>query len=245
MSETPTSKPDVPASAPAPKGTFDLEPLADPVAASPKSAGAAKLSAEPILDDFDEDADFDKVPEAETPRAPRVTPDSARAASPAEAFVKPGMGEPKPILIAGASAALVAAALSAWLGELSWYKSFILSLNHSALFTLAGVCAIAFAARMCEGPLGRVELAAARMLLAVALVQGILALNIPIPATGRVDETGLALATYALATMILFRRHRHQWMMMAGTHLALCILLWVILAIESWGAAPTVVLKTQ
>ena len=210
------------------KPVYDLAPDAPPPDRTPK------IEAPGLTDDFDEDADFDTVPGV-TPPARTV---AAAAPVPEDPFVKAGLGSAQTIAALGVVALVGAAVLAASLGTQPWYKSVVLSIYLTALQTLAGVGAVVFAARMAEKPLGQLELAAARMLLAVAAARCFLPVAYNVPYTGRVLEGLSVIATYALITFVLFRLPRQHWFVMTATHAALLVVLWLGGAIQVWASTP-------
>lgn len=211
------------------KNVYDLAPDAP----APEAARTPRIEAPGLTDDFDEDADFDTVPGVVPPAARVVKP-------PVETFVKPGWGSAQTVAALGVVAAIGATVLAASLGMQPWYKSAVLSVYLTSLQTLAGVGAVVFAARMAEKPLGPLEVAAARMLFAVAAARCFLPVAYNVPYTGRVLEGLSVIATYALVTMVLFRLPRQHWFVMTATHAALLVVLWLGGAIQVWASGPIV-----
>ena len=235
---TPTPTPDPttspttpPAASPAgdDKAGYELAPDT-PVRGTPiDKPGMPKLNAPGLTDDFDEDADFDDVPGLPKPAAPKV-----KELEP-DGFIKTGWGSAQTIAALGVVATIGAAVLAASLGTQPWFKSVVLSLYLTGLQTLAGVGAVVFAARMAEKTLGPVELAAARMLLAVAAARCLLPVAYNVPYTGRVLEGLSVIGVYVLITFVLFRLPRHQWFVMVATHSVLIVALWAGSAVEFWA----------
>lgn len=208
---------------------YDLAPDVTPSGATPRAKVVAKIDAPGITDDFDEDADFDDVPGLPKPAVPKAkepTPDG---------FVKTGWGSAQTIAALGVVATIGAAVLAASLGTQPWIKSVVLSLYLTGLQTLAGVGAVVFAARMAEKTLGPLELAAARMLLAVAAARCFLPVAYNVPYTGRVLEGLSVIGMYVIVTFVLFRLPRQHWFVMAASHAALLIVLWLGSSIEFWA----------
>jgi hypothetical protein len=184
-----------------------------------------------LTDDFDEDADFDHdpaMPKAPAPPAPRPK---------ADVFVRPGMGNAQVVGTLGVVAAVLATVLAASLGQGPWYKAVVISLYETGVQTLAGVVAVLFAARMVEKPLGSPELAAARMLLAVATARAILPLSFGVPGTGRFLEGLAVLGVYVALTWALFRLPRPAWFVMVAGHAILVVALWLGSSIEVWAGS--------
>lgn len=211
-------------------------------AVEPESAGVPKLDAPPILEGEDPSADFDVTPGGEsragTGSASGVKVD-AKASGALESkppFVKEGMGSPRNVAIAGGIALAAAAVLAIVYHELPWYKAVPLTVYNTLAHTAAGVAAVVLAARLAERPLGRVELSAARMLLAVAATTAVFTPNYELPYTGRVDEVVLALAVYAGVTFTLFRFSWRDWQIVAGSHAVMSVLIWIGQGLYAWVA---------
>jgi hypothetical protein len=243
-SPTPTPDPSILPTKPAEgvdKPGYDLAPddpprpprIPTPPAKSPT------LDAAGLTDDFDEGADFDH--DASAPPAAPAKPAAAKQApadADANAFVRPGLGSAQTIGTLAVAVAVLAIVLAAALGTQPWYKSAVHAAYLTAVQTLAGLVAVVFAARMAEKPLGQPDLALARMLLAVAAARCMLPLTFGVPYTGRFLEALSAFGLYALVTILLFRVNRHHWLIMAGAHAALVLLLWIGSSIEIWASTP-------
>jgi hypothetical protein len=226
-STNPASASPTPPAAPAGSDKVGYE-LAPDAPASDK-ARAAKIEAPGLTVDFDEDADFDDVPGIPKPAAPK-----AKEPAP-DGFVKTGWGSAQTIAALGVVATIGAAILAATLGTQPWLKAVVLSLYLTAIQTLAGIGAVVFAARMAEKTLGPLELAAARMLLAVAAARCFLPLAYNVPYTGRVLEGLSVIGTYLIISFVLFRLPRQHWFVMAASHAGLLIVLWLGSSIEFWA----------
>lgn len=226
---TPPTPPTPPTSPAAPGAgawsVYDLAPV-NPAEDKPR---APKIEAVGLTDDFDEDADFDDVPGLPPPA-------TKRAKEPAiDGFVRTGWGSAQTLAALGVVATIGAVVLAATLGTQPWLKSVVLSLYHTSVQTLAGVGAVVFAARMAEKTLGPLELAAARMLLAVAAARCFLPVAYNVPYTGRVLEGLSVIGIYVLITFVLFRLPRQHWFVMAASHATLLIVLWLGSSIEFWA----------
>lgn len=218
---------------PQPKPTFDLAPEPPPpppgstpvtpvTPATPPTPKPA-ITAPGLTEGFDEDADFESDPEVERALGKRPeTPRGAESAPPEEAFIQPGLGEPQVIALIGAGVLLSAVIAAAIRAPSLWWVHGMLAAYAGLLHAGTGVGALAIGARLAEKPLGRWDLGAARMLMAVALFQ--LVFHIPIPAQiwlGPVAAAGV----YAAATMTLFRLPVQQWFTVAASHLGIWMLI--------------------
>jgi hypothetical protein len=152
---------------------YELAPEAPSAAPTP-----ANLNKPPLLDDFEEDADFSKDPEVEA--ALKGKPVKARVAAEGEAgavepagepFVKPGFGDERVWGLVGAVllvATLIAEAVTTRHGTLPTVATVLLMLYKVLVHTATGVIAVWVAAVLSDQRLGRMELAAGRMFAAVA-----------------------------------------------------------------------------
>jgi hypothetical protein len=221
------------------KPGYDLapdDPPLPPRIPPPPAGKAPTLDAPGLTDDFDEDADFDHDPAAAAPKAVPIKPPAPRVSP--DAFVRPGLGSAQTIGTLAVAVAVLAIVLAAALGTQPWYKSAVHAAYLTAVQTLAGLVAVVFAARLAEKPLGEPDLALARMLLAVAAARCMLPLTFGVPYTGRFLEALSAFGLYAVVTIVLFRVPRHHWLIMAGAHAALVLLLWIGSSIEIWASTP-------
>jgi hypothetical protein len=231
----PASLPTKPAEG-ADKPGYDLAPHDPPLPPripSPPPKAVA-LDAPGLTDDFEEDTDFDHDPSAPVKPAPARKPKPADA----NAFVRTGLGSAQTIGTLAVAVAILAIVLAASLGTQPWYKSAVHAAYLTAVQTLAGLVAVVFAARLAEKPLGETDLALARMALAVAAARCMLPLTFGVPYTGRFLEALSAFGLYAAVTLILFRLPRHHWLIMAGAHAGLVLLLWIGSSIEIWASTP-------
>ena len=210
-------------------------------AVEPESAGVPKLDAPPILEGEDPSADFDATPGGGSGSQSGVKAESkvSGASESKPPFVKEGMGSPRNVAIAGGIALAAAAVLAIVYHELPWYKAVPLTVYNTLAHTAAGVAAVVLAARLAERPLGRVELSAARMLLAVAATTAVFTPNYELPYTGRVDEVVLALAVYAGVTFTLFRFSWRDWQIVAGSHAVMSVLIWIGQGLYAWVATQS------
>lgn len=157
-------------------------------------------------------------------------------------FVRPGrLGWRAPTLIGGG--ALVAAAV------LSGVYAPGRPIGHSAATLLfgpvnigIGVAAVAITARLMQQRLGRIELAGARMLLAVGLMTLLFyigqALNAP-SAVRFLAGAGLGAGLYYLVVWWSFSLNRTVAMLLSLLHLSMWIIFLGLLQLNAWLATPT------
>lgn len=225
-----------PGSAPAPgqpaKDTFELapedpaappstfRPAATPAGGTPKPA----ITAPGLTEGFDEDADFEHDPEVDRAmgKGTAFAPRDADLTAIDDPFIKPGMGEAQIIALIGAGV-LLSAFITAWIVAPSrgWAHA-LLTAYSTLLHTGTGVGALMVAALLAEKKLGKWELGAARMLLAVALFQ--LVFHIPFPAKVWLAPLA-AVAAYSGATLGLFRLPFQQWFIVAVSHFGIWIVI--------------------
>jgi hypothetical protein len=153
-----------------------------PKAAEPSEGGKARIEAAPLLEGFEEDADFDRDPELEAkitgrPRPLVGAPEPALPQWPE--FVKPGFGQAKHWAIVGAVllvGAMVATGINAPNNPV--YR-ILLTAYNALIHSGTGVVAVYIASRLLENRFGSVELAAGRMFAAVAALALIINLRVP------------------------------------------------------------------
>jgi len=248
-----TLGPDQPSSTPAngdgtpPRGDtpYELEPDAKRAvggAADGKASGKAPmLDAQGLIDDFDEDADFDApgspgaMPSKGEPTAAPSAPGGALGVP----FIKPGIVPIRMMLAITGLVVLLSVVVAVRAGAAPWYAEILLAVYHTALHSVAGVLAVVFAARMASREVGAAEVAFVRMMFAVALTRTLFMLDIPIPFTDRVDELLLSVAGYGLSVGVLFRLSKRDWQVVVGTQFVLSMVLIVGASIETWHASVT------
>ncbi|QOJ01733.1 MAG: hypothetical protein HRU70_15110 [Phycisphaeraceae bacterium] len=169
---------------------------------------------------------------AETDHAPR-TPHAPPPSLPAppttashdapDVFVTPGRGNAQTIAVAGAIVTLLALVASgAFASGTVWYWAILQTLHQTILYTFAGIIAVLVAAALAERPMGRLDLASARMLLAVACFQ--LLSSVKLQLSGRVAEVLIASAAYLIAVAILFKPARNRYLAIVCFHFILVVL---------------------
>lgn len=141
---------------------------------------------------------------ADTPEKPGGRPETAPPPTPAPGpLVRPGLGGARAALVAGVLllvGAMVAAAVRISGLQGATFSDGTLAvfyvLFQTLLHTMTGFAALLIAAKIAGRELGKAELGAARMLVAVAAFALVANLTIPIPT--RLDELFLAAVAYVL-----------------------------------------------
>lgn len=219
-------------------GTYEvIEPAPAPAMVAPKTPA-------PLLAGFDDDADFERDPEVEAAArggkkaAPRRGKTDTGSHDP-HAFVKPGLGDERVWVIAGVVlmiAAVIAVLVNAPANS-AWRALLVAAqcLVHAA----TGVAAIGATASIVQAPLGKVDLAAARMFAIVGLFQLVFNLNLHLMGS-KLDEIVVAASAYVLALWLLFRRPVDQTMVIAGFHFLGWLAVFVIGQLYAMAAQPAV-----
>lgn len=205
-----------------------------------------------LLDDFDEDADFSVDPQVEealfggvkSGRGGKkdwnaVGQEGEKLQGPA--FVKDGFGTAEQLGWAAGGvllAAIITTCLTADSRGRVWFADGIVTAYGTLLHTVTGVLAVFIGSYVAQRPLGNLVLAAARMGLAVCVLQLIFHLNIP-PA-GRFDETFLAIAGYCGVLWGLFRFKRDELLVVVCAHASMWMALWLSGVLYAWSAATIV-----
>lgn len=223
---------------------YELEPDASEASAAQK--GKAKIDAEPLLEGFEEDADFTHDPEVERavagPRPPAA--EAVRVAPQLPEFVKGGLGDARIWGIVGGvlvASALIATAITTPSRSVA---ATLLALYSMALHAGTGVVAVYIGAMLSERRVSRVELAAARMLTAVAAFSLVFHLNIrPFGDslnTGKTEETLLGAAAYLAVVAGTFRLGRRPLLYVVGAHFGLWLIVRLGQELASYvGSAPS------
>ncbi len=223
---------------------YELEPDRPPGESRPASgAPAANLNKPPLLDDFEEDADFSKDPEVEAAlKAKPVTPGKPTEPEPPGGyFVRPGLGDEKIWGLVGAAllvATLIAVAITADRGTVYTLGVVALRLYQVLVHTATGVIAVWIAATLCEQRLGKMELAAGRMFAAVAALALFFSLRISIFSESPFEQhTWSAIfgaAAYLGLVAGLFRIWGQRLLFVIGSHLGLWLLVQVGLLLAGY-----------
>lgn len=204
--------------------------------------GKGRLNEPGLLEEFDEDADFDRDPELER-KVKGELPPPAEVAGPIDdrpIFVKAGWDDPKIMAGFGGGltlAAVIAASITAPEGARWWLWS-LLTLYGTALQTGTGIVAVILTAVFTERAVGRYPQAAARMLVAVAAFQ--LAFHINILSQGKTEEILLASLCYVGVVAATFRLKRDPLIIVCGCHFGLWLLTWIGMWLSQLAAMPVV-----
>lgn len=237
--ETNIPKPD-PAKTP-----YDLEPEAAPPRVGPPSPQSprpkATLDAPPLLDDVDDDADLTSDPEVERALkgearpAPKDSNPAAPVAETAPPLVTPGRLAVKPLAITGGVVAVAAVIIGAWGAGERWLGGGVMAAYLILLHTCTGVLALGATAHLHARRLGPPDLAAARMLAAVAAFILVVMLPIPgPPALVRPLAALGALGVYLLLVGVLFRPGAQRFRAMVALHAVCAALAWLVLSLHVW-----------
>lgn len=218
---------------------YAIEP--PPQAAAPPP-GQAKIDQPGLMEGFEENADFTKDPELERVVAGKPLTGAVMPSVPVE--------PPRPDLVratwawehvfwaVGGSVLLVAAMVASGINVApagaakdvtsgQRVLSVLLTLYTTLLHTGTGVAAVFVAAHLQRKRLGRVEVAAARMLAAVAAFVLLFNLNMTLT-TGKFEETVAGALVYLAIVALTFRLFtRDAIMFVVGAH----FLLWLIVSV--------------
>jgi hypothetical protein len=166
----------------------------------------------------------------------------AKAGGPKE-FVTPGRGSAQVLAACGvfiALSALIIAGINAreW-GTWIVLGTVALTLYSIILHTCTGVVAVIIAAKLCEEKLGNLEIAAARMFVAVGLFYATSRLHLPITWAflAGLLVWAAALGIYYLVLWFLFKKDRFGTGLIALSHFAIWMLLEAGTALASWVAS--------
>jgi len=196
------------------------------------ASGATPYELEPsheskgsLIDDFEEDADFSEDPEVEAALGERsgrkVEPASSPSGKPV--LARDGWDPPKALAIVG-GAITVPALVASWLigtrdpdsDAMDGLIATLLTLYNTGLHTLTGVAAVILSAVLLNLTPGRVEVIAARLLVAVATFQALAHLNL-----GYGLPVLLGVLGYLFALALLMRTTRDRLFVISAAHLLL------------------------
>ncbi|MFZ2875190.1 MAG: hypothetical protein WAZ94_12010 [Phycisphaerales bacterium] len=239
-----TENPNIPEPDPA-KTPYDLEPEATSHGSRPPSrqrpGPKATLDAPPLLDDVDDDADLSSDPEVERALKgeSRPAPENPGPAEPvpgaAPPLVTPGRLAAKHMAIAGGVVSVAAVIVGAWGAGDRWLGGGVMAAYLIVLHTCTGVLALGATAHLHARRLGPPDLAAARMLVAVAAFILVVVLPIPGPAAlARPLATLCAVAVYLLLVGVLFRPGAQRYRAMVALHAVCAALAWLLLSLHGW-----------
>lgn len=179
-----------------------------------------------------------KKPPADKPTPPQ--PDVPDDETPPPPFVTPGRGGPKPLAVVGAiltlSAMIVAgvnhADHSAWVV----IAATVVALAHVLIHSGTGLLAVWFAAVINEQPVGRIDLALARMFVAYSAFELIRTIHLPVPWVGHVIPWIAAALVYWTLVLLLFNKPRVIALLVALAHFVIWIALQLAIRLEAWLA---------
>ncbi|QKK09068.1 MAG: hypothetical protein HND58_13470 [Planctomycetota bacterium] len=207
-------------------GPIDLEPLDQP------ARGKPKIDAPGLIDDFDEDADFESDPEVE--RVVRGIPVEKTGPSGVEqvkSVFKP-TGEPlcesvawKVPGITGAAISLLAAVLAGVYADHSNWAYVLRTIYWAVLHSATGLGALVLSTFLLGRRVGSFEGAAARMLLAVSLYLAVYSLDLDIVSSGKLEEVILAAAAYFGGLVVAFRLAPRDAAVIGAAHFGVVMLL--------------------
>ena len=189
---------------------------ATPADAEPRAKSAdlkAKLNLSGLLENFEEDADFDKDPELEAKILGRPRPSASgspgtESTGPRPEFVQPGFGQAKHLGIVGAVLMVVAVIFAAVHAGGQPFVRILLTLYETFLHTGTGLVALYLSSRLLETRFGSIELAAGRMYTCVAAFMLVMNLQLAPFHVGWLDWTVTmvaAVAVYAVSLASLFK----------------------------------------
>ena len=211
-------------------GPIPLEPLTPSGRVMP-SARTPELDKPGLLDDFDEEADFEHDPEVE--QAVRGIPVEDPPATEPSIWGTRGMLSGKPISPStkwkfatgvGIVAAVTAAVFAGINHDSVVWAHVLLTLYLAILHTATGVGAVLVTALLLGRSVGRFDSAASRMLAAVGLYLLVYNINMPIP--GHIEEMLLASAAYIGTIMVGFRIPVRDAAVIGSVHFGLWMLVW-------------------
>lgn len=215
-------------------GPLELEP---PTPEPPRPISGARkgrkadLDAPGLLDDFDEDADFESDPEVE--RVVRGIPVEKTGPSGVERVksVFNPTGEPicksttwKPQAIIGGVITIIAAVFAGIYADHTAWAYVLITIYWAALHTATGLGALAISTFLLGRRVGSFEGAAARLLLVVSMFLVVYSLKIPLTA-GKWEEVTLAAAAYFGGLVVAFRLAPRDAAVVGAMHFGVALLL--------------------
>jgi hypothetical protein len=217
-----------------PKETYGVEPE------EPAKPAKGKIEAEGLLEDFEEDADFDHDPEVSTAlKRPEKKEEKEKEAEAEEEkpFVKPGMGPWRFWASVGALELMAALVLAAVKYSASHPVAHsLLVISKGMLQTGTGVVAVVVGAKVLERKLGSFELAASRMLAAIGALLLVLNLRIDFLTTANLEEWVLGAAAYVCVVWLTFRFTRAELTLVVGAHFVLWVIVELGMQLTRWAA---------
>lgn len=215
------------------EGLIDIEPLEQP-AAPPRKPGKPAIDAPGLIDDFDEDADFDSDPELDrVVRGIPVEKTGPTGVEQVKSVFKP-TGEPmcasaswKVPGITGALITILAAVLAGVYADHSNWAYVLITIYNAVLHTATGLGALVVSTFLLGRRVGSFEGAVARMLLAVSLYLAVYSLNLDIINSGKLEEVTLAAAAYFGGLVVAFRLAPRDAAVIGAAHFGVVMLLWL------------------
>lgn len=224
-SDTPeTHRPDPDASADAADvGPIPLAPEEPPPPVAAKTP-VARLVAAPLVSP-DDDEDYDRDPEVERALGKGPRPASTPSAPEAPVLIRPGWGTPQVIASLGAGIALGATIAAGVQAGHAPIRTAAFTAFQILLHAATGTGALALGALLVERPTGRIELGAARMLLAVASLG--LAINLGPPWAAGFGPPLAGALCYIAIVWTLFRLPAREVFIVSALHFTFWAILWV------------------
>jgi len=231
-------------------GGYDVEPVGVEPPEPPPGRGG-RIDAPGLLDDFDEDADFDD-PGSDPDTAPHAPPRPKARLAEAESrrpnkpeadtqevehikpFVLEGLGSARVWAIVG-GLLLLGGAIAAGITSQKVIASIFLAIYLTLFHTGTGVAALFVTAQVLGKPFGRIEVGAARMLTAVAAFILVFNLRIDLIGTTKWEELILAAGVYVLWIAMLFRLWGRELGIVLGAHFGLVVLVQFGALLAQWA----------
>ncbi len=204
--------------------------------ARPAEPKAGRVGDGSFMDDMPEDADLEHDPEVE--RALKGEPSRDKTVdvdADKPRFVKEGGGEAKPLALVGLGLAVGAAITAAVRSSDHWFASGALAIYMTLLHSVTGIAAAAGVAYFEREKFGRVDLAGARMLVAVAVAY--LVFSAGAGAYNAVTAP-LGALLYLVVVGVLFRFPMVRLVRVAALHLMIVVAVYVAMMLYAAAKAP-------
>lgn len=160
-------------------------------------------------------------------------------------FVTVGVGSAPVIAAIGAATLVAAAATAGYFASAGGTKvvaaTVALLLFQALIHVPSGLLALMSVAWLRGERFGRVDLAAARVLLALALFLLVRSFHIPVPSIGVGIQWALGMLAYWTATMLLFRKSPEVAGQIGAFHLAIFVAIHLLMWLEVLLSAAAVV----
>ena len=236
----PERKPDPPKPKAVP-ATTSAPPAASSVKPGPSEATKHGLMGRlgGMLEGFDEDADFETDPEVDAAmgKRPPATPGTtAPEPPPRPVLVKEGPRSPG-VLVGVACVLLLGAVIGAAVNEKDHPAvASVLTVYDAGLHACTGVAALAGVAVLLRRSLGRIDLAASRMFVAVSAFLLLYNLKIDLIGTSKWEELTLGAAAYVGVVAVLFRLWKRPLMYVVCAHFFLWMTVQIGMQLSAWMA---------